>query len=107
MFARIIFWKLEVYSCIPVYRNKSWWRNNFKIINDFWGEVLFYRGIGYKSLLKKTVKREKAPKLEDDYMFIPDSDQYNYLKIIINMVINLKLNSLYNLILKWIKLRKL
>ena len=74
MFARIIFWRLEVYSCIPVYRNKTWWKNNFKLINDFWGEVLFYRGIGYESLLKKTVKREKAPKLEDDYMFISDSD---------------------------------
>ena len=74
MFARIIFWKLELYSCIPVYRNKLWWKNNFKIINDFWGEVLFYRGIGYESLLKKTVKRKKISKVNDDYMFISDSD---------------------------------
>jgi len=66
---RMIPWKLLTYSCINVYRNKWWWKENFYVIKDFWSDVLFYKEFGYESLVKKP-----RPSRKDQFMFISDPD---------------------------------
>jgi len=72
-YARIIPWKITEYSCIRVYRNNTWWEDNFKLINDFWNKVLHYKKVGYESILPKKRSYTKK-KVIIEYGFIPDSD---------------------------------
>jgi len=70
IFSRVISWKLTKYSCISVYRNKNWWKNNLSQMSDCWNKILHYRNIGCQSLIKpKTIKKKKEPK---NYNFIED-----------------------------------
>jgi len=73
-YSRIIPWKLEKYSCISVFRNKDWWVENFELIKEFWSDVLFYREFGYESFIPKKREKKKKPKVDEEYMFISDSD---------------------------------
>ena len=68
-YIRIIFWKLEFYSCMPVYRNKNWWNNNFPKVDSFWNEVLEKRKT-YKPT--EIIKKKQKKKEEDVYHFIND-----------------------------------
>lgn len=67
-YIRIIFWKLEFYSCMPVYRNKKWWDDNFPKIDCFWKEV----GEKRKSYIPSKVIEKKERKKEVVYQFIND-----------------------------------
>lgn len=40
---RPIYWKCIIYSCIPVYRDDLWWKNNFSTLEAFWERVLEVR----------------------------------------------------------------
>lgn len=71
IFSRVISWKLTKYSCISVYRNENWWKNNFSQISDYWNKILHYRKIGCQSLIKP--KKLKIKKKEPiNYNFIED-----------------------------------
>lgn len=104
LYSKIIPWKLITYSCIRIYRNKLWWESNIDLIKEFWEDVLKGRHNKQDELLKiqeeiqkkelkKKMKLEKnkhckkinslklkykpKPKkldIENDYLFISDSD---------------------------------
>ena len=69
-YIRIIPWKLIKYSCIKIYRNRSWWKNNFNIIEIFWNSVINYRNNGYKHLIKEYKPKNKKELFE--YSFLSD-----------------------------------
>lgn len=70
-YIRIIPWKLVKYSCVKIYRNRYWWKNNFRKIEDFWNNVLNYRQNGYQELIKEYKPRKKKMELTE-YLFIDD-----------------------------------
>ena len=73
-FSRVIPWKINKYSCIPIYRNKYWWKNSIPIIENFWDELLLYKKNGYDSLIPDSkVKKKKTPTCYD-FLEINDSD---------------------------------
>ena len=73
-FIRVIPWKITKYSCISIFRNKSWWKNNIPIIKNFWNELLLYKKNGYDSLIPvKKDKKKKSPK-SYEFLEINDSD---------------------------------
>lgn len=84
-FVRVIPWKINKYSCISIYRNKSWWKNNIPIIKNFWNELLLYKKNGYENLIpKKKIKKKHSPKYYD-FLEINDSDteiEFNDTKIV-------------------------
>ena len=42
-----IYWKMEVYNCVVVLRNKTWFNDNIHILKQLWDEVLHDRAHGY------------------------------------------------------------
>lgn len=74
-FVRIIFWGLEVYSKISIYRNNYWWKTNIPVIQKFWNLVLDNRKqnvvLPNKNILKKNYKKKKDV---ETYSFLYDSD---------------------------------
>lgn len=74
-FVRIIFWGLEVYSKISIYRNNYWWKTNIPLIEKFWNQVLDNRkqnqSLSNTDNLKKTYKKKKE---KETYAFLTDSD---------------------------------
>jgi putative phage-type endonuclease len=46
-FIRIIYWKLQVFSCILVYRNKEWFKENVKYLEAIWDIILKERESGF------------------------------------------------------------
>ena len=75
-YTRIIPWKITKYSCVRIFRNKSWWKKNIKFITECWDEVLHYRKIGYTDLLTVPSKRKKIVKIIpfSEYSFLSDSE---------------------------------
>lgn len=67
-YIRIILWKLEYYSCIPIYRNKKWWKENVSKINEFWNTVLEKRKTYVATPEIKSLKK-KGP---IEYLFLDD-----------------------------------
>ena len=56
-----LYWIMEQYSCMPIYRDPRWFKRNLKEITDFWKEVEHERAerIG-KELHEDTTSREKV-----------------------------------------------
>jgi len=53
----IDYWKLVDVSCIPIYRDREWFKTNVKLLKKFWDDVLLYRVKGIDDLKRKTVKK--------------------------------------------------
>jgi len=56
------YWYLEEVSCIPIYRNHTWFQESKPILEDFWNLVLKYRELGIDRLtqdisIKKAIKK--------------------------------------------------
>ena len=69
IYSKESYYKINIYSCCKVWRDKEWWQENYKKYLDFWEEVKYYRKIGYESLLpKKRPRKKRAIKclIEDD-----------------------------------------
>ena len=55
-----IYWKLDVYSCILVPRNKQWFQTVLPYFKNTWDIILKERKTGWSHRLpKKKVKKEK------------------------------------------------
>lgn len=67
-FRRFIYWKIEVYSCVRVVRDREWWADAFPKIQKAWEDVLSYR-VDKKELIT-LLKRMKKGK--DECMFLED-----------------------------------
>ena len=61
-----LFWKLEVYECTLINRDKKWFSDALIKIKSFWDSVLNHRKIGYESLLPKK-KNKKIYDTSLDY----------------------------------------
>jgi putative phage-type endonuclease len=63
-FLKFIYWKLEVYSCILVYRNKEWFKNNIEQLEKVWKIIEHERIHGYDHRCPN--KKEKKDKKEEN-----------------------------------------
>ena len=68
VFSRDIYYKIDVYSCFPVWRDRVWWKNNYNEFLKFWKEVEYYRRVGNESLLSKRISKKRVVKclIQDD-----------------------------------------
>ena len=64
------FWKLEDYNCLLIKRDKIFWTKIKPLIINFWNDVLKYRKIGCKDLIKKKKIRNYTEK--DTLLFLDD-----------------------------------
>ena len=55
-----IYWKINIFSCVLVPRNKKWFDSKIETIKDFWNIILKERISGYEH--RKPKKREKKTK---------------------------------------------
>lgn len=57
-FNRFIYWRIDVYSCVRVCRDRKWWKESLPKIQKAWEDVLSYRKDreGLKTLLKRMKK---------------------------------------------------
>ena len=72
IFSRLILWKLVEYYVFSIYRNKSWWKQNIKEIENLWSTVLKNRA-GPNNNTEKKIKKKKVFK-PPVYIFLSDSD---------------------------------
>ncbi len=58
-FIEICWWRLEIYSCILIKRDRDWFNGIKPKILKFWDEVEYYRKSGIDNLIAKKKKRKK------------------------------------------------
>jgi hypothetical protein len=58
---KIVYWKLEVLSCILVSRNRSWFKNNLPQLQNIWNTILKERETGYNHRMPQ--KKQSAHSL--------------------------------------------
>ena len=56
-----IYWKINVFSCVLVPRNKKWFQSKIEIIKDFWKIIEKERITGYEHRKPKKRERKKKP----------------------------------------------
>lgn len=61
-FNRFIYWRIDVYSCVRICRDKEWWNDALPKIKKAWNDVLSYRKD--QEGLEKLLKRMKRGKEE-------------------------------------------
>lgn len=62
-FVQYLYWKLMVYSCIQVHRDRQWFITHQQQFKDIWKTILEERETGYSHRLpKKRIKSEKPVK---------------------------------------------
>ena len=60
IFMKTIYWKLEKWSCVLVQRNREWFKNNIKQLENVWSIIEKERITGYEHRApNKKVKREQ------------------------------------------------
>tara|TARA_B100001964_G_scaffold239445_1_gene306898 strand:+ start:138 stop:1379 length:1242 start_codon:yes stop_codon:yes gene_type:complete len=82
IFSHFSYWNLLEVSCIPIYREDSWFDENLPILRKFWDQVLYYRNEGLDKLnadLKKKKEDKKRAKSRDSGIFI-DTSMLKYFK---------------------------
>lgn len=52
------YWKLTEVSCVPIYRDQSWFEGNLPDLRKFWDDVLHYREVGTEELQPKPRKKK-------------------------------------------------
>ena len=57
-----IYWKINIFSCILVPRNKKWFQSKIETIKEFWNIIEKERITGYEH--RKPKKREKKKKIQ-------------------------------------------
>ena len=62
-----VLWKLNVYSCIRIDRNKKWFECKYPKLIDFWKDVCFYRNIGAEELLEIRNSKKRTTKSTNKY----------------------------------------
>lgn len=58
-FIQICWWRLEIYSCILIKRDRDWFNSIKPKILQFWDEVEYYRKSGIDNLIAQKKKRKK------------------------------------------------
>jgi len=67
-YLKFIYWKLEVLSCVLVLRNKDWFKNNIKQLENVWNIIEKERVTGYehRAPVKKQKKDLSKPFIEKE-----------------------------------------
>ena len=65
-------------SCVPIYRDKEWFKNAYIILKKFWDDVLYYREKGIDQLYKDIADKKKKDK--GDEIFI-DTSMLNFVNV--------------------------
>jgi putative phage-type endonuclease len=60
------YWKLNEFTCKLIKRDKIWFNQHFKLLEDFWNKVLLYRTKGYQSLLNDINNKKKRFRSNDN-----------------------------------------
>ena len=76
---RVIWWKMDIYQCIRIYRDSDWWSETLPKLALFWDTIVNYRRNGkFTELIHIPKKRKKKCKLlidiESDYP--PENTKY-------------------------------
>lgn len=66
IFKTVTFWRLTVYSCVPVPRDRVWWNGVIPRVTDFWMKVCYYRTHPIETLYQDYGKDQPCVDLEDD-----------------------------------------
>ena len=69
-FIGITYWKLTIFSCVLIYRDRNWFQEIFPLIIDFWTKIEYYRNNGIEDLIAKKKKRVKKVLNLDDKCLI-------------------------------------
>ena len=62
---RNIYWKLDIFSCVLVPRNKKWFESKINTITNFWNTILEERITGYEHRKPKTRAKKKKENPQD------------------------------------------
>jgi len=67
-FLKFIYWKLDVFSCVHVLRNKDWFKNNIGQLEKIWKIIETERVTGYehRAPIKKQKKESSKPFVEKE-----------------------------------------
>ena len=65
MFSKQLYWKLTKISCVPVFRDRDWFKDSVPKLKSFWDEWSFYKKHGYEILLKN---KKTKPKKSDNFV---------------------------------------
>tara|TARA_B100000035_G_scaffold314578_1_gene331309 strand:+ start:243 stop:1730 length:1488 start_codon:yes stop_codon:yes gene_type:complete len=63
-FIKTVYWKLDIFSCILVLRNKKWFNKSISKIEDLWKKVIYEREHGHQH--RAPIKRERKPSIVDE-----------------------------------------
>lgn len=54
-FDKVLYWKLDEYTCVTVKRDREWFALKLPIIKKTWEDILYYREHGVDSLIEKEI----------------------------------------------------
>lgn len=61
MYIKIIYWKLDIFSCVLVCRNREWFKSNIDALEEIWNTIEAERVSGYEHRApNRRVKKENA-----------------------------------------------
>ena len=60
IYAGFSYWGLHQISCIPIYRNQTWFHNTLPMLDDFWQKVLYHRKYGTDDIEKKLLMKNNV-----------------------------------------------
>lgn len=90
IYVETTYWKLLEISCVPIYRDKEWFSENFSLLKEFWDDVLYYRDIGIDSLIKKNSKTKNNTNNKINIKIDTNIDDYYENKSTTTVTNNLK-----------------
>ena len=70
---RNIYWKLDIFSCVLVPRNKKWFESKINTITNFWNTILKERISGYEHRKPKTREKKKKENPQDTIVIKVDT----------------------------------
>jgi len=62
IFMKFIYWKLDVFSCVLVLRNREWFKNNIGQLGKVWNTIEEERVTGYQHRAPNKKLKKEAPK---------------------------------------------
>ena len=66
MLKQVTYWRLEVFSCVPVKRDRAWFASRLPVMKEFWKDVIWYRTMGIEQLYEDHNKKMPTDKVDID-----------------------------------------
>ena len=71
------YWKLELYSCVLMKRNRDWFHEILPLIKNFWDKVLYHRKNGHEELSTKIKYKKSHSQIPTFGFYEDDNDNDN------------------------------